>query len=178
MKIHCSCICKRSGKDINEKVIKGLCPKRITPDVTAYSRIQVWPSGKHLTMRLYVKSVAASTTWQQRKESNFKVEWEGGQFSGYLNNPGVQNYELFLIILQNNNNTWLILFLNPAVTESNLREFPKRYDDDFDEPRRNKIIVVRQRFRNLFWLEGKEVHWRHDLEQNIYPTTPTQSISI
>lgn len=126
MKIHCSCICKRSGKDINEKVIKGLCPKRITPDVTAYSRIQVWPSGKHLTMRLYVKSVAAPTTWQQRKESNFKVEWEGGQFSGYLNNPGVQNYELFLIILQNNNNTWLILFLNPDVKESNLRKFPKR----------------------------------------------------
>lgn len=78
-------------------------------------------------MRLYVKSVAAPTTLQQRKESNFKVEWEGGQFSGYLNNPGVQNYELFLIILQNNSNTWLILFLNPAVTESNLREFPKRY---------------------------------------------------
>ena len=63
----------------------------------------------------------------EKNQSNFKVEWEGGQFSGYLYNPGVQNYELFLIILQNNNNTWLILFLNPAVTESNLREFPKRY---------------------------------------------------
>ena len=26
----------------------------------------------------------------------------------------------------------------------------KIFNDDFDEPRRNKIIVVRQRFRNLF----------------------------
>ena len=26
----------------------------------------------------------------------------------------------------------------------------KMFNDDFDEPRRNKITVVRQRFRNLF----------------------------